>query len=140
MAALAHMLEWIGNHLAALGALGASATFIWSAIQFFLGRRQDRQTREFEAFHRLIKELVEPDERSGATWVDRQVAVVFELRHFPRYFEVTYRILAGLREAWGQHQGNTTRLLEEMDRTLSYIRKQKPNKALNATGAGTPAR
>jgi hypothetical protein len=133
------MFDWLGNHVAALGALGASATFIWSAIQFILGRSKEQRTHEFEAFHRLVKELVEPDEKSGVKWVDRQVAVVFELRHFSRYFEVTERILTGLRESWGQLQGPASRLTEELDLTLSYIRKRKPNKPLKRmVGRGRP--
>ena len=133
------MLEWIKENLTALGALGAAAAFIWPAIQFVLGRRQDRRIREFNTFHRLIKELAEPDEKSGATRVDRQIAIVFELRHFRRYFEVTRRILIGLREAWCQHQGQVERLVDEIDMTLSYIHKRKPNMALNPTvGRGRP--
>jgi hypothetical protein len=36
----------------------------------------------------------------GKTWVDGQAAVAFELRHFPRYYELRERMLQGLKEKW----------------------------------------
>jgi hypothetical protein len=121
------MSDWLANHVPAVSALGASVAFVWSAIQFMLVRRKDQRTHEFDAFHRLVKELVEPGDSSGVLWIDRQVAIVFEMRHFPRYFEVTNRILSGLREKWSKYQGPPVRLVEEADLTLAYIRKRKPN-------------
>jgi hypothetical protein len=115
------MIEWLGRHAAALGVVGASLTFMWSAIQFMLVHKQHQRAREFDSFHRLIKLLVEPEEGLESTRIDRQVAIVFELRHFPRYFEVTRRILAGLRDTWSKHEGETARLVREIDFTLSYI-------------------
>jgi hypothetical protein len=53
--------------------------------------------------------------------LDRQVAVVFELRHFPRYYEVTRRILTALKHAWGS-QPQWSRLVEEIDLTLAHVK------------------
>jgi hypothetical protein len=130
------MLEWLSTHTVglsgAVSALGASIAFMWSAIQLVLVRRKDQQAREFDTFHRLVKELVAPDEKTGTTWLDRQIAVVFELRHFQRYYEITARILFGLRQTWA---GADPRLIQEIDLTLSYIRKRKPNLPLQPTVA-----
>jgi hypothetical protein len=98
------VLTLITSNAAGLSAVAAAATFIWSVFQFIATRRKDQRAREFETYHRLIKELASPDQDTKVTWIDRQVAVVFELRHFPRYFEVTLRILAGLRVAWGTEE------------------------------------
>jgi hypothetical protein len=77
----------------------------------------------------LLKELVSPDEKTAATRVDWQVAVVFELRNFERYYEVAIRTLIGLRETWSQHEKESNqRLLDETDRTLSYIWKKLSKK------------
>jgi hypothetical protein len=120
------MLSWLTSNAAALGVLGAAITFVWSAIQFILVRRKEQQAREFQAFHRLIKELVSPDDTNKFIWIDRQMAVVFELRHFNRYYDVTVRILSGLREKWSADpEFRWTRLTEEIDLTLEHIRKQK---------------
>ena len=107
----------------ALGIIGASLTFIWSVIQFALVRKRDEEHREFEIYHRLIKELVAPDPESKVAWIDRQTAVLFELRRFKRYHEHTLRTLQGLREKWSKDPGFTfPRLLEELDLTVEYIR------------------
>jgi hypothetical protein len=60
--------------------------------------------------------------------MDRQIAVVFELRNFKEYFEVTLRMLEGLRETWADPRFN--RLTEEIGHTIDYIvanSKLKPN-------------
>jgi hypothetical protein len=57
-------------------------------------------------------------------FLDQQIAVVFELRNFPRYFELTERILSGLRNSWLQMQdwANYDRLIRELGLTLQYIK------------------
>ncbi|MEK6325488.1 MAG: hypothetical protein AABN33_27930 [Acidobacteriota bacterium] len=128
------MLSWLTSNAAALGVLSAAITFVWSAIQFILVRRKEQQAHEFQAFHRLIKELVSPDDTNKLTWIDRQMAVVFELRHFHRYCDVTFRILSGLREKWcADPESRWTRLIEEIDSTLEHISKQKPEVRLPLT-------
>ena len=107
------------------GALVAAGTFVWSIIQFILTRKKDQQAREFETYHRLIRELVEPDPDSKKMWQDRQIAIIFELRHFPRYYEVTMRILGGLKEKWQSDPASKwPRLIGEVDLTVTYIQKR----------------
>jgi hypothetical protein len=119
------MISWLTSNVAAIGLFGAAITFIWSAIQFILQRRKEQQDREFEVFHRLVKELVSPEKTESVMRMDRQIAVVFELRHFHRYYEVTGRILKGLREHWETDPENA-RLVEEIGLTLESIRRWKP--------------
>jgi hypothetical protein len=116
------MLTWLTSNATALAILLAALTFVWPVVQFVLVRRKEQRAHEFEAFHRLIKELVSPDTGTQSTWLDRQIAAVFELRHFPRYYEVTARILGGLREEWDSiPDPKRHRLIEEIDRTLEHI-------------------
>ena len=116
------MVTWFAQNIAALSVLGAAIAFIWSAIQFVVVRRSDQMTREFEAYHRLIKELVQPDSESQSTWIDRQVAVVFELRHFKRYYPVTARILGNLRAKFtADPEFKWPYLLNEIELTLRHI-------------------
>ena len=111
------MLNWLKSNVTGLSIIGAVITFIWPVLQFILTRRHDLQFREFGTYHRLVKELV------GGDKIDHQAAVVFELRHFPRYFECTQRILLGLRETWGGNE-KWSRLIQEIDLTLAYIKKK----------------
>jgi hypothetical protein len=92
------MLRLLAGNAKVLSIIGASIAFAWSIIRFVLDRRKELQDKEFEAYHRLIKEFVSLDPESKVMWIDRQAAVVFELRHFPRYFEFTARMLVHLRE------------------------------------------
>lgn len=92
------VLAMLATNAAALSAVGAAIAFVWSIVQFVLVRKRDQEHREFEIYHRLIKELVAPDPESKVAWIDRQTAVLFELRRFKRYHEHILRTLLGLRE------------------------------------------
>jgi hypothetical protein len=107
-----------------IGALGATIAFAWSVFQFFSVRRREDRAREFEVFHRLIKELVEPPP-SGPLYIDRQAAVLFELRFYPRYFEFTNRTLEGLRAKWEVSALEFPRLLEELRITQEYVARRQ---------------
>lgn len=105
---------------AAVSFLGAVTVFLWSAWQFLDVRRRDFKNREFEIYHRLIKELVQPDKDVGI-FIDRQIAIVFELRRFERYSEVSVRMLKSLKELWSKDQTNNKHILEEIDLALGYL-------------------
>ncbi len=49
----------------------------------------------FKNYHKLIKELNQSDTSGEPIKLYRQVAVVYELRDYPRYFSVSKRILQG---------------------------------------------
>jgi len=120
------MLHLLAHNATVLSIIGASIAFAWSIIRFVLDRRKELQDREFEAYHRLIKELVSPDPESKVMWIDRQAAVVFELRHFPRYYEFTVRMLLHLREKWkADPDFQWQYLLDEVDRTIEYVKSKK---------------
>lgn len=120
------LLKTLTENAAALTILGAGIAFIWSVIQFILVRKRDEQHREFEIYHRLIKELVSPDSESKSVWIDRQTAILFELRRFKRYHEHTLRTLIGLKNKWSNDPTfSYPRLLEELDLTVSHIRARK---------------
>ena len=94
-----------------------------SIIQPIIGltRSQNRINKEqrFKTYHELI------DHFSGANGppkLDRQIAVVYELRRFKEYHPVTKRILTD----WKTIQLNATdknhnRLIAEIDKTLIFI-------------------
>ena len=126
---MAKLLAWFFAHTTALSVFGAAVAFIWSVAQFLVQRRRESRERQFEMYHRLVKELVSPDYAGGTMWIDRQAAVVFELRHFPRYYEYTERMLKGMRDWLSKDKQDETRarrLLEEIDLTLAHIRKRWP--------------
>jgi hypothetical protein len=88
-------------------------------IQFVVTHTNDARNRQFEAYHRLIKELVKPE--NGQTHIDRQCAVVFELVRFKRYRPLTIRILRGLQDDWKNNPNFHPRLASEIDRALRLM-------------------
>ena len=97
------------------------STLLWQIVQFFLNKNTEAKSRQFEVYHQLIKELVEG---SGTdVFVDRQCAVVFELRRFKHYRELTTRILEGLRQDWKDSPRFHPRLKNEINLTLDYLKK-----------------
>ena len=54
--------------------------------------------------------------------LDRQIAVIFELRNFKEYFPVTLRILRGLKKSWTGYgpKEKRNRLHEELNETISF--------------------
>ncbi len=120
---MTQLVVWLSSNAAALGILGAAVAFVWSTSQQIAQRKAEAREREFQAFHKLVKDLVSPDPAVGGMYLDRQAAVVFELRHFPRYFEFTERMLQALKGHWKADQWS--RLAKEIDLTLEYIEHKK---------------
>lgn len=116
----------------ALSVIGAAAAFVWSVFQFFSVRAREARSKDFETFHRLIKELVEPPSEGAGLYMDRQCAVLFELRFFPRYYPFTRRTLLGLKRKWSDAETQYPRIFEELDITLRFI-EMHSNTALQRT-------
>jgi hypothetical protein len=121
------LVTWLSsNTAAALSIFGAAIAFIVSTILQIFQRKAEAREREFQAFHKLVKELSQPED--GKVWVERLSAVVFELRNFPRYYEFTERMLISLKKRMGAEpdQNWVGRLvIEEIDLTLKYIQQDK---------------
>ena len=101
-------------------ALIAAITFLWNIVQFLWTRTKESRERQFETYHKLVNELVSGD--SSDVSIHRLAAVVFELRHFPRYYGYTERMLKNLKEALREE--GKPRILDEIDLTLQYVRRK----------------
>ena len=117
------MWQWLEDHAAALGLIIAVLPVAWSIWRYFGLKRKEQRSERFRTYHLLIKQLVQPDEGDDSMKLDRQLAIVFELRRFPEYYEPSLRILKGLRSSWGE-KGNFGRLFDEMDVTIALIEKR----------------
>lgn len=108
-----------------LAILGGLATFIGTAYKYFDTRKRDQNLKEFENYHKLIKELVQPGDEEERMYVDRQTAIIYELRNFKRYYPFSYRTLVGLRTKWEKVPNQFPRLLEELNLTINFLEKYK---------------
>lgn len=121
-------VNWLSQNATGLGVLLGAGPALWAVVQFILVRRAEQKKHRFETYHNLIKQLVDRENPDQPKKLDRQTAVVFELRDFKHYFPVSLRILKGLRSDWGDGsygpEGKRDRLLEEIDLAIEYMQKQ----------------
>ncbi|TAK57000.1 hypothetical protein EPO17_03155 [Patescibacteria group bacterium] len=109
-----HLIEQLNNYS---GAIGIIITFI-SGIWALLKLREYLKDKRFKTYHELIDEMVnETRNPDRVIKLDRQVAIIFELRNFTSYYPVTRRILTDLKIAWE----NQPRAITEIDLTLDFI-------------------
>lgn len=118
------ILEFLKLYGGQLSAIGAALAFIFGVLKFLVERKAEFFWKEFEVFHRLVKDLVEPPSSNGALYIDRQAAVLFELRNFKRYYPYSLRMLKGLKLKWAAAPNQFPRLLEELDLTIAHIEKE----------------
>jgi len=122
----ASLWSWLTENAAALGIVLAALPIIWAVIQFILIRRAEAKRIRFETYHSLVKQLVERENPDQPMRLDRQIAVIFELRNFKHYFPVTLRILKGLRTDWANYgpPEKRARLMEELELAITHIQKK----------------
>ena len=115
------LVNYIKDHfIEALGLLIAYFSLIVPIQQYLGQRRVEEKDKRFNNYHRLIKELVSPDSQSQVIMIDRQIAVIFELRNYSDYYELSKRILEDLKTIWQPHE-SSARLINEIELTLRYI-------------------
>jgi hypothetical protein len=96
---LATLWKWLTANGTALGVVIAAIPILWAVVQYIRIRRAEDRRVQFTTFHDLIQQLVEPEDPNKTMRLDRQIAVIFELRSrtFKRYYPVKLRILEGLK-------------------------------------------
>jgi len=119
------VLEFLRQYGSQFSALGAAMAFMFGAYTFQAERRAPFLWKECEVYHKLEKELVEPPSGGGAMYVDRQAAIIFEMRNFKRYYPYTLRMLKGLREEWVAVANQFPRLLDERTMTIDLIERKR---------------
>ena len=118
------IFEFIKVYGTQLSAVGAAIAFIFAMYKFQAERSASQFWKEFEAYHKLIKELVQPPSESEGLYIDRQTAILYELKFYKRYYPHTLRMLEALKQKWVAVPNQFPRLLEEMDLTIEHIEKK----------------
>lgn len=123
---------WLNANAGAFALVVTLVTSLVLARRYLSQRRILIRDRRFRTYHTLIKDFVQPQQaaqpqqaqpgQAGQTWLDRQIAIAYELRNFPEYYNVTLRILRGLRAQWFEPPpAGGNRLLSEIDLTLAFV-------------------
>ena len=116
------LLTILKDYAGQLSAVGAAVVFVFGIYKFQAERKATHYWKEFEVYHKLVKELVQPQE--GESYVDRQAAIVYEPRNFKRYYPYTLRMLRGLNQKWAADPDISPRFLEEMSITIKFLERK----------------
>lgn len=90
------LFEIVRTYSTQLSAIGAAIAFAFGLYKFRVECQRALFWKEFEVYHKLVKELVEPPSENAALYIDRQAAIIYEMRNFKRYYPYTLRMLEGL--------------------------------------------
>jgi len=123
------LLFFLEDYVKSLGLLSAFIVFIFSVYRYWHEKMTEIRWKEFEVYHKLIKELVEPD-KGEPLYIDRQAAIIYELRNFKRYYEYSLRMLVGLEKKWGSSDKTFPRLLDEIRIAINFLRLKTDKKCV----------
>lgn len=121
-------MEWIKSNADVIAIVVGLIPIVWGAVQYILIKRAEEKDREFQTYHGLIKDLVQGDgSKEEPVYLDRQAAVIYELRRFKKYYPLTLRTLRRSMLRW-KHQHYvyiggvaTSPLYLEAELTIQYI-------------------
>lgn len=120
--------KWLNDNGSGLAVLIAIAPILWVTYRYLSLKRLELHQRRFEIYHDLIKRLVERESPDAPKMLDRQTAVVYELKNFKEYYPVTRRILNGLKQDWTSSEygpdNKRSRLFEQIDETIERIERK----------------
>ncbi len=105
----------------AVSIIGATLAVAWNIYKYVDSKRTEINHKEFELFQKLIQNLVKPEDEKGTMYVDQQTTMLYELRHFPRYYPFSLRTVQGLNEKWKMVPNQFPRLLDEAKRTIEFL-------------------
>jgi len=111
MEIIKNLLTLLEDHASIITGIFIFTGGFWGLLNF----REQIRDKRFETYHKLIDWLV-----GGEIKLEHQIAVVYELRNFPSYLDVSKRILKGLQEQW---KNKDKRILSEIELTVSYMEK-----------------
>jgi len=121
------MLDCLKNAVASnniiipiVGLVVSLAVVAFSIYRYLKSRSAEIKQERFKNYHNLIDELVEGRQGRGPR-IDNQIAIVYELRNYREYREVSIRILEGLKHIWEKPKNE--RLLNEILISLSKLKK-----------------
>lgn len=106
---MTELLQFLKEYGSQLSAIGAASTVMIGGYKYIVERKEAHFWKEFEVYHKLVKELVEPSQSGGAMYIDRQAAIIFELRNFKRYYPYSLRMLNALKSTWSKAPVNFLR-------------------------------
>ena len=115
----ANLINFLQTYSRAINVIFLIAGILWALFKF----RIYIKDRRFNIYHGLIEKLVDPESEGKPLRLDRQIAIIFELRNFPKYYEVSKRSLTRLKRNWNNEEKK--RIIEEIDISIKYMESNK---------------
>lgn len=112
------------NYAGIISAIVAVVLFGYPIWRWFAIKRQEASARQFDIYHKMIQELVEPAP-GGTMRVQRQMAVIYELRNFRSYYPASYRITKSLHHSWSAGVNIFPDLLTELVLAQAFFKRKK---------------
>lgn len=85
-------------------------------------RKTEDKRLEYKQYFKTIRKVANMN--GYAESVQLQMASVYELRFYKRYYDVSYRILKGLKDKWSRSNAHTD-IVNEVTLTMIYIKMKK---------------
>lgn len=109
-------INFLDAHSTLITATSIIVGGFWALLKF----REYLKDKRFITYHKLIDDLVNEQAQPGKIIkLDRQIAIIYELRNYSSYYSVSKRILTGLKE--NEWKNNDKRILDEIKFTLEFI-------------------
>jgi hypothetical protein len=131
------MWKWIVENNGTLAFFLSLLTAACGLYHYISIKRSEERARRFASFHELVDAL-NGNDKGDAPFIDRQIAVVYEMRNFPEYYPVTLRILErsllswseqknrdGLHAAITRSKSPINTLSDEARLTIKYIKRRQ---------------
>lgn len=95
-------IKWdaIGAVFTVLAFLLSFAGMSFAAYRYVQLRREEHRTIRYGEYHRLLSLISKGQDADGPLKSVSQLALIYELRHFPEYRELTKRLLEQLENEW----------------------------------------
>lgn len=124
------MWSWVVLNNGVLALIVAILVAVAALVQFFWIKISEDHARQFANYHKLLEDLNEkkdgPDGRTSGQYLDRQMAIIYELRSLRKYHAISLRILERNLLTWTQiSNGGYGSVISEAQRTIAFIKRNQ---------------
>lgn len=134
-----NVLTFIEENNGILALLVTLLVAISGLVHYVSVRRAEERGKQYDRYHKLLQDLNVGFDGT-AQYIDRQVAVIYELRNFPEYWPVSIRILQRSMPRWKELRrssslavpalgGSPNNLFDEAALTIAYIKRRQLEKS-----------
>ena len=121
--------EWLKEYNGTVAIFVSLISGGFALYHYMSIKASEEAARRFTTYHKMIQDL-NIGEDGEAQYIDRQMAIVFEMRRFPEYYPVTLRLLKRSLPRWrtfaqtSSNPSSPNLLAEEAELTVRYINRR----------------